>query len=100
MQVGLEPAAHCAAGKGLPEALQREPIEADRLASDLAADPCVRAALRTLGPAASPAAAHVTCRISMRVAAGTRKPCIKCHTASGMRQFCCHLSAAGLLPHP
>ena len=48
MQVGLEPAAHCAAGKGLPEALQREPIEADRLASDLAADPCVRAALRTL----------------------------------------------------
>ena len=48
MQVGLEPGAHCAAGRGLPDALQREPVEADRLAADLAADPCVHAALRAL----------------------------------------------------
>jgi hypothetical protein len=46
--VGLEPARHCQAGKGPPEALLREPVEQERLATDLAADPCLRAALQAL----------------------------------------------------
>ena len=51
LQVGLEPDKVCKSGVDLPDALRSEPLEEERLAGDLQADPCVRMAMHALADA-------------------------------------------------
>ena len=51
VQVGLEPDKICKSGVELPDALKSEPLEEERLAGDLQADPCVRMAVHALADA-------------------------------------------------
>ena len=57
-QIGLEPGQLCRSGRGLPDALSREPLEPETLAADLRADPCVRLALQALARHSPPPAHH------------------------------------------
>ena len=51
MQVGLEPDKICKSSVDLPDALKSEPLEEEKLAGDLQADPCVRMAMHALADA-------------------------------------------------
>ncbi|CAK0783285.1 hypothetical protein CVIRNUC_006484 [Coccomyxa viridis] len=50
-KVGLEPDKICRSGVDLPDALKSEPLEEEKLAGDLQADPCVRMAVHALADA-------------------------------------------------